>query len=325
MDKIIGLGNALVDVLAPIKDDKILSELALPKGSMTWVEGDKLQRINDYLRKSDAKQVPGGSAGNTIRALAHLGAATGFIGKVGNDAFGDFYRNSLLGNGVDSKLIISSDLPSGVAATFISPDGERTFGDHLGAAATLHADEMSLEMFRGYTYLYIEGYLVQDHDLILRAIEFAKEAGLQVCLDMASYNIVEEEHEFFSLLVNKYVDIVFANEEESYAFTHKAPEEALEEIAGKCSIAVVKVGPHGSLIRKGTETIQVPASAAVKRIDSTGAGDYYAAGFLYGLTRGMPLEHCARIGSLLSEEIIQVVGAELPESTWEKIRKEIEE
>ncbi len=114
----------------------------------------------------------------------------------------NFYRESLLKRGTEANLLLSDTLPSGVASTFISPDGERTFGTYLGAASTLKAEDLSLEMFKGYTYLFIEGYLVQEHDMILRAIELAKEAGLQVCLDMASYNIVAGDHEFFSLLVN---------------------------------------------------------------------------------------------------------------------------
>ena len=133
-------------------------------------------------------------------------------------------------------------------------DGERTFGTYLGAAASLRAEELTLDMFKGYAYLFIEGYLVQDHEMILHAIELAKEAGLQICLDMASYNIVANDLEFFTLLINKYVDIVFANEEEAKAFTGKEPEEALRVIAKKCSIAIVKVGASGSYIRKGRHT-----------------------------------------------------------------------
>ena len=159
----------------------------------------------------------------------------------------------------------------------------------MGAAASLKAEELSLDMFKGYAYLFAEGYLVQDHEMILHAIELAKEAGLQICLDMASYNIVAGDMDFFSLLINKYVDIVFANEEEAKAFTGKEPEEALEIIAKKCSIAIVKVGANGSYIRKGTEEIKVSAIPVKKVMDTTGAGDYFAAGFLYGLTCGYSL------------------------------------
>lgn len=227
--------------------------------------------------------------------------------------------------GIEARLLLSTTLPSGVASTFISPDGERTFGTYLGAAATLKAEDLSLEMFKGYAYLFVEGYLVQDHDMILRAIELAKEAGLQVCLDMASYNIVEEDSDFFSLLINKYVDILFANEEEAKTFTGKEPEEALDIIAKMCSIAIVKLGARGSIIRKGTEEVRVEAVPVGKVADTTGAGDYFAAGFLYGLTCGYSLEKCAKIGSLLSGDVIRVIGTELPEAQWEKIRKEISE
>ena len=325
MDKIIGLGNALVDVLATLEDDTLLEEMGLPKGSMQLIDDAKLQQINTRFSQMKTHQATGGSAGNAILGLACLGAGTGFIGKIGNDHFGDFFRNNLQKNDIEDKLLISDQLPSGVASTFISPDGERTFGTYLGAAASLRAEELTLDMFKGYAYLFIEGYLVQDHEMILHAIELAKEAGLQICLDMASYNIVEEELDFFSLLINKYVDIVFANEEEAKAFTGKEPEEALDIIAKMCSIAIVKLGARGSIIRKGTEEIRVEAVPVEKVVDTTGAGDYYAAGFLYGLTCGYSLEKCARIGSLLSGDVIQVIGAELPEVQWEKIKKEISE
>lgn len=323
MDKIIGLGNALVDVLATLDSDEILAEMELPKGSMTLIDEDKLLKINKYFSRVKTHLATGGSAGNAIRGMAQLGAGTGFIGKVNNDSYGNFYRESLLKRGTEANLLLSDTLPSGVASTFISPDGERTFGTYLGAASTLKAEDLSLEMFKGYTYLFIEGYLVQEHDMILRAIELAKEAGLQVCLDMASYNIVAGDHEFFSLLVNKYVDIVFANEEEAKAFTGKEPEEALDVIAKMCSIAIVKVGARGSLIRKGTEEVRVEAVPVAKVVDTTGAGDFFAAGFLYGLTCGYSLEKCGKIGSILSGEVIQVIGTKLPDSKWEKIKEDI--
>lgn len=325
MDKIIGIGNALVDVLATLGDDQILQEMELPKGSMTLIDEEKLQTINRYFSRMDTHLATGGSAGNAIRGMACLGAATGFIGKVSNDAYGDFYRQSLLDRGTEACLLVTDEYPSGVASTFISGDGERTFGTYLGAASMLTAKDFTLEMFKGYTYLFIEGYLVQDHDMILRAIELAKEAGLQVCLDMASYNIVEADLEFFSLLINKYVDIVFANEEEAKAFTGKEAEEAAGIIAKMCSIAIVKCGAEGSLIRKGTEEVRIAALPVDKVVDTTGAGDCFAAGFLYGLTAGFSLEKCGKIGSILSGNIIRVVGAEMPADWWVRIKQEIAE
>lgn len=324
MDKIIGLGNALVDVLATLNDDAILAEMELPKGSMQLIDDLKLKIINERFSQMDTHLATGGSTGNAILGLACLGAGTGFIGKVGDDTYGRFYKENLQRNGIEGKLL-TCDLPSGVASTFISPDGERTFGTYLGAASTLTAEDLSLDMFKGYTYFLIEGYLVQDHDMILRAIELAKEAGLQVCLDMASYNIVESDLDFFSLLVNRYVDILFANEEEAKAFTGKEPKEALDVMAKMCSIAIVKVGADGSYIRKGTEEIKVKALPIKKVIDTTGAGDYFAAGFLYGLTCGYSLEKCAKIGSILSGNVIQVIGTTIPKKQWDEIKLNINE
>lgn len=323
MDKIIGMGNALVDVLVRIDDDSLLEKLHLPKGSMQLIQEDTLSEIRKYTSGMKIHRSTGGSAGNTVCALAALGANPGFIGKVGQDETGVFFGDILRQRGVNA-LLATCDLPSGIASTFISTDGERTFGTYLGAAATLRAEDLSRKMFAGYNYLYIEGYLLQDHDLMLRAVQLAKEEGLQVCLDMASYNVVEAERDFFDQLIVKYVDIVFANESEALAYTGKAPHEALEEIASKCSIAVVKTGKEGSLVKKGTEVIQLLSCPVDNVLDTTGAGDFYAAGFMYGLTCGYSLEKCVQISTILATAVIQEVGTTLPAKKWDEIKLNIE-
>ena len=323
MDKIIGMGNALVDVLVRIDDDSLLEKLHLPKGSMQLIQEDTLSEIRKYTSGMKIHRSTGGSAGNTVCALAALGANPGFIGKVGQDETGTFVGDTLRQRGVNA-LLTTCDLPSGIASTFISTDGERTFGTYLGAAATLRAEDLSRKMFAGYNYLYIEGYLLQDHDLMLRAVQLAKEEGLQVCLDMASYNVVEAERDFFDQLIVKYVDIVFANESEALAYTGKAPHEALEEIASKCSIAVVKTGKEGSLVKKGTEVIQLLSCPIYNVLDTTGAGDFYAAGFMYGLTCGYSLEKCVQISTILATAVIQEVGTTLPAKKWDEIKLNIE-
>lgn len=323
MDKIIGMGNALVDVLVRIDDDSLLEKLHLPKGSMQLIQEDTLSEIRKYTSGMKIHRSTGGSAGNTVCALAALGANPGFIGKVGQDETGAFFGDTLRQRGVNA-LLATCDLPSGIASTFISTDGERTFGTYLGAAATLRAEDLSRKMFTGYNYLYIEGYLLQDHDLMLRAVQLAKEEGLQVCLDMASYNVVEAERDFFDQLIVKYVDIVFANESEALAYTGKAPHEALEEIASKCSIAVVKTGKEGSLVKKGTEVIQLLSCLVDNVLDTTGAGDFYAAGFMYGLTCGYSLEKCVQISTILATAVIQEVGTTLPAKKWDEIKLNIE-
>lgn len=323
MDKIIGMGNALVDVLVRIDDDSLLEKLHLHKGSMQLIQEDTLSEIRKYTSGMKIHRSTGGSAGNTVCALAALGANPGFIGKVGQDETGAFFGDTLRQRGVNA-LLATCDLPSGIASTFISTDGERTFGTYLGAAATLRAEDLSRKMFAGYNYLYIEGYLLQDHDLMLRAVQLAKEEGLQVCLDMASYNVVEAERDFFDQLIVKYVDIVFANESEALAYTGKTPHEALEEIASKCSIAVVKTGKEGSLVKKGTEVIQLLSCPVDNVLDTTGAGDFYAAGFMYGLTCGYSLEKCVQISTILATAVIQEVGTTLPAKKWDEIKLNIE-
>ncbi len=323
MEKIIGMGNALVDVLVTLQDDSLLGEMNLPKGSMQLIDEGKFLEISERFAAMKTWRTTGGCAGNTMLALANLGVQPGFIGMVGQDEYGDFFKKNGLKNGIHMKLQ-TGDLPTGVASTFVSPDGERTFGTYLGAASCMKPENLTLDLFKDCAYLYIEGYLVQDYDLILRAMQLGKEAGAQICLDMASYNIVAENLEFFDTLVTKYVDIVFANEGEAKAFTGKEGYEAVNEIASKCSIAVVKLGARGACIKKGTECITVEAGSARKILDKTGAGDYYAAGFLYGLLCGYSFEKCADIASILASNVIQVVGTTLSKKKWDEIKLNID-
>ena len=324
MDKIIGMGNALVDVLVSLTDDKMLEELRLPKGSMQLINEDRYLYIKSVFDQLETKRSTGGSSGNMVKALAMLGEKPGFIGKIGPDEMGDFYRSEGERVGIEMKLLMS-EVRSGVASTFISKDGERTFATHLGAAYRMEASDLTPEMFKGYTYLYVEGYLVQNHDLIMRAMQLAKDAGLQVCLDLASYNIVAEDLDFFKLLVNRYVDIVFANEEEAKAFAESNIGQALDIISSLCSIAVIKLGSKGSVIKKGTEVVRLNTKKMDCVMDTTGAGDFYAAGFMFGLMNGYSLEKCGQIGTILATEVIQVIGTSLSDEKWNEIKLNIQQ
>jgi len=323
MDKIIGIGNALVDVLAVLKDEVLLQKMNLPKGSMQLIDDDKLMEIKKVFALIDTSVASGGSAGNAMMALGQLRAEPGFIGKIGTDQYGAFFQQACVGNSVTAELLTSND-PSGIASIFITPDCERTFATCLGAAATLTATDITPALFEGYSYLFVEGYLVQNHAMITKAIETAKAMQLQVCLDLSSYNVIENDLAFFKELIDNHVDIVFANELEATALTGLPPREAVDEIAKNCSIAIVKLGAEGSIIRKGTEKIEVGTEQVSPLIDTTGAGDYYAAGFLYGLTNHFSLRKCALIGGILAAQVIQVAGTTLPPSTWSIIRERID-
>jgi len=322
MKKILGMGNALTDILLQIEHDSILLTLNLPKGSMQLVNDQKSVEISDALSNYAKKMATGGSASNTINGLTRLGATAGFVGKIGKDDIGDFFTNDSLSNGVIPHLLVS-ETASGRCIVLVSPDGERTLCTFLGAACELHPDDLKLEMFQGYDIFHIEGYLVQNHELIRKAVQLAKEAGLQVSIDLASYNVVEENLEFLNDIIKEYVDIVFANEDEARAFTGKEPHEALIHISDHCDIAVVKVGKEGSHIKSGNATVQINPRLA-NCIDTTGAGDLYAAGFLYGLACDYSLEVCGQIGSLVSGNVVEVLGAKMTEEVWVNIHGDIE-
>lgn len=323
MNKIVGIGNALVDVLVRLEDEKLLSELHLPKGGMQLIGEEGTKAVERKLMGRTTQKSTGGSAGNAVLALANLGAQPGFVGKVADDEMGRFFVDNCKATGIDARLIKGNG-HSGVANTFITPDGERTFATALGVASTMAAEDIRSELFLGYQLIHVEGYLVQNHDLMDAICQTAKQMGMKVSLDLASYNVVSADLAYMRSLVQNYVDIVFANEEESAAFTSgKEPAEALEEIASMCEIAVVKLGSKGSSAMRGSEKAVVGAQK-VDVVDTTAAGDFFAGGFLYALTQGRSLEDCLRTGALLSEHVIQVVGTRLSEEAWKGIRLEIE-
>ncbi len=321
--KILGMGNALVDVLMKLNSDESLHKLNLPKGSMQLIDESRRNHIFNVTDGMQRKITAGGSASNTLAALAKMGLHAGFIGKVGNDDYGKFYMEEVSSMGVNAHLI-RKEAPSGTAMALISPDGERTFGTYLGISAELSPEDLSEEIFRPYSYFYVEGYLVQNYELIESAMQIARNMGMKVVIDTASYNIVESNRDFFWKLINEYVDIVFANEEEARALTGLEPEEAVREIASRVEIAVVKVGPKGALIMSGDELVTVPA-IPTELVDATAAGDFYAAGFLYGISHKKSMEQCGHIGTLFASHIIGVVGTRLEDHTWEKIKSKTEE
>lgn len=322
MKRILGIGNALVDALARVEDESILDELNLPKGGMQHVDEARYREISARLATLPTKLRTGGSACNTILALGNLGAKPGVVGKIGDDKNGWFFETSFCEQGITPHLIHDT-VPTGVASTLITPDGQRTFGTFLGAAARLTPEEIREEWFDNYDYLYIEGYLVQNHELIERIVDFARGRGMKIGLDMASYNIVHAEREFFTRLLEK-VDIVFANEEEARAFCEgKSPRAALDELSRYCEVAVVKIGKEGAMARTRDDFVRVPARPVEQVVDTTGAGDFFAAGFLYGHSRGDNLAECVRKATVLAAYVIEVVGTKLSERTWDSVRHEI--
>lgn len=311
---LLGVGNALVDIMISLPDDEPLHQFQLPRGSMTLVDG---VRSGDIYRATHAWQkslTTGGSAANTIHTLASLGGRCGYAGKIGHDELGDVFRGEFATKGVTTHLSYSNS-GTGRVMAMVSPDSERTMATYLGAAGELLPEEFPDALMEPYDYLYVEGYLVQDHRLIETILEKGRKKGLRVVIDLSSYNIVTQNRDFLEHLVTDYVDIVFANEEEALAFTGLPPEEAVTAIGKMCDMAIVKTGKTGSLVCRNNQVTRISALKA-HSIDTTGAGDSYAAGFLFGLTQDLPIEKCGQIASLVAARTVEFMGAKIPDAEW---------
>ena len=321
MKKILGIGSALVDILTQIPNEQILNELNLPKGSMTYVDAQTSVEIGKKIACLGNQMASGGSAANTMSGLAQLGVEAGFLSKIGKDEVGEFFAKQMTETHV-KPLMLKSDTPSGRVQALVTADGERTFATCLGAAAEMCADDIQPELLQGWDIFYVEGYLVANPTMLRKAIETAKAQGMTIAIDLASYNVVEESRDFLLELVNNYVDIVFANEKEAFALTGMEPEAALDYIAERCDIAVVKVGAKGAFVKRGNEIVTIPPMKA-DVVDTTGAGDMWAAGFLAGLVKGENLQKCGMMGAIVAKNIIEVMGAKMDDERWNIIHKAI--
>ena len=324
MKSILGIGNALTDILAVLPDDTLLKEFHLPRGSMQHVDMETGDKIWSALKELGVKYVAGGSAANTITCTSIFGMPSGYIGKIGNDELGNLFKSTMEQFGVNATMLYGTKA-SGRSMVFITgANAERTFASYLGAALEMTPEDLKPEYFEGYDYFHIEGYLVQNQDLISKAVQMAKAAGCKISIDMASYNVVESNEAFLHNLVENYVDIVFANETEAKSFTKLPPKEALEAISKVCEIAVVKIGKEGSMVQAGNE-FHLIESWPANAVDATGAGDTYAAGFLYAHSLGLPLKVCGEIGSIIAAKVVEVVGTKIDVPRWRDAKAEIKE
>ena len=329
--KILGFGSPLVDILINVEDDFIRKNVEGKKGGMELVDISVIDRI---LSKTTAKKAmfPGGSSANTISALAKLGVKTGFLGKIGTDEFGTFYTKNYADIGGDtSRFKKSLDVRTGCCLSMVTPDSERTMRTYLGAANTIVQEDITCEDFKGYTHLLVEGFTLQYlSGAALKALRFAKENSLIVGFDLASFELVKQFRDKLPEILKNYVDIVFCNEEEAMQYTKtNDPKDIFAELGGLCNVVALKIGKNGSVIKSGDIRVNVPAKL-VEAVDTTGAGDIWQAGFLYGyiphkMLTGKLLEEAGGLAAFLSSEVVQVMGASIPENRWEHIRGYIRE
>ena len=317
--RVTGIGSALVDILIN-ESDRFLADLGKEKGGMTLVEDKDIQ---DILSQSDTSPVvvPGGAACNTIVGIGNLGGDARFIGRKGDDAYGRTFETQLLNCNVE-PVISTSKAPTGKVLSIITPDAQRSMFTFLGASTELDPDLIVPDLFKETAISMIEGYLLFNTDLMRAALKAAKTAGSLIALDLASFEVVNAARENLEDIIKGFVDILIANEDEATAYTGYTDEQkAIEKLSQHVTYAVLKVGKRGSYVSYKNRITKIKVQSGNAPKDTTGAGDLWAAGFLYGIAHGFSIEKSGQIASACGYEVCQVMGAQIPEDAWTRIKK----
>jgi sugar/nucleoside kinase (ribokinase family) len=317
---VVGIGNAIVDIIARC-DDGFLSKHDLAKGFMRLIDAEEANRL--YAAMGPAVERSGGSAANTIAGLASFGGKCGFIGRVAADQFGGIFRHDIRSLGVAYETPPASDgAPTARCLILVTPDGERTMNTFLGASVDFTAGDLDTALIEAARIVYLEGYLFDRDDAkaaFREAAQAAKAAGAKVALSLSDAFCVDRHRADFQAFVRDGADIVFANEKEiTSLYEVNSFEEAADAALEDCEMAVLTRSEEGSVIVASGETIEIAAESVPQIVDVTGAGDLYAAGFLYGLTKRAPLAICGQLGSLAAAEVIGHIGAR-PETPLRKL------
>jgi len=307
----VGIGNAIVDVLAHA-DDEFLNTHDLVKGTMTLVDEDQSAAL--YQKMGPAVECSGGSAANTIAGLASLGGRGAFVGKVRDDQLGAIFRHDIQSLGVDfDTLLATGGAPTARCMIFVTPDAQRTMLTYLGACVDLGPGDVDDAAIAAAQVTYLEGYLWDPPEAkkaFLKAAETAHEAGRLVSLNLSDPFCVDRYRDEFLDLVENHIDILFANEEEIMSlYQVETFDAALQDVRAHCRVAALTRSAKGSVVMSDGEIHVIDAEPASQVVDTTGAGDAYAAGFLYGFTRDFDMATCARIGGICAAEVIGHVGA----------------
>ncbi|MGD9972139.1 MAG: adenosine kinase [Desulfatirhabdiaceae bacterium] len=320
---VVGFGSALMDILVS-ESDEFLHQSGIRKGGMSLTDEPELQRVLAKTTRAPII-VPGGSACNTTIGIARLGGRARFVGKRGSGEMGDLFETGLISDGVDPRLRRSPS-KTGRVVSVITPDAQRSMLTFLGAAAEIEPDEIDAACFQDAAIAHIEGYLCHQPDLIRHIHQLALQSGARISLDLASYTVIEAHRPLINELLEKGVDILIANEDEAESFTGAKDEiEAVRIMSRLAPIAVYKMGKRGSLIASGNDIVKIDARGNGDALDTTGAGDLWASGFLYGLANGYSAQQAGKLASWCGYEVCQVVGAKIPEHGWVRIRKSMKD
>lgn len=323
---VVAIGNAMVDILANM-DDAFLTEHNMPKGMMTLIDANSAETIYHHIARNGV-ECSGGSAANTAVGIAALGGKPAFIGKVADDSLGELFRKDITNSGVYfTTPCLENERPTARCMVIVSPDAQRTMNTYLGACSKLSRKDIDEDLIRQTKIVYMEGYLwdrPEAKDALGYAVELAHKYDRKVSLSLSDPFCVNRHRDSFFQLIKGGVDVLFCNEDEIKAlFDTDDPEEAFKQCETLCEIAVITRGAKGAVAVCGTERHEISAEPINKVVDTTGAGDLFAAGFLTGLARGRSVPDCLQMGALAAAEIISHYGARPEISLTDLIAKKV--
>ncbi len=317
--EVITVGAPVIDYVLQVDHD-FVKGLRRGRWGMQEINQD---RLNELLSKANTPPTltPGGSAANTAQGLSKLGHTCGHLGAIGSDANGDYFRKHLEKHTIATRFFVQNS-PTRQVLCLVTPDGRRTFRAVPGADTELTPEQLTAEHFLGAKLVHIEGYSLLNDGLTERAMQLAKEVGAEVSVDLASHEIAKQHWHKILYLVENYVDIIFCNREEITALGMRSPSHGCQVLSELCKIAVLLLGRRGCLVGS-SDSIHAYPSEPVPAVDTTGAGDYFASGFLHGHLNGRPLSECARYGAVLGKAVVQHLGAHIPDEAWPAVFEEL--
>lgn len=316
MNAVLGIGAPIVDHIVLVEEDFVRS-IPGEKGGMELVDQKTFQQLLRATEKQPV-MIAGGSGTNTIKGLANFGHPCSMTGKLGRDEASKLVLESLTKHRI-TPLYLRSNTPTGASLCIITPDNERTLRTYPGAVLEMKGNDLNPDWFQGVSLVHLEGYTLLNEGLAERAMTLAKAAGAKVSFDLASFEIATQFKKKIVHHLVRHVDILFANANETETFTGCAPEKGCDILKDMVDTAVIFLGDQGGWVARGDEKIRYPAFKA-NPLDTTGAGDLFASGFLHGMLSGFSLEECAELGAQTGSAVVEVYGAEIPPELWERIK-----
>ncbi|MCB1181388.1 MAG: adenosine kinase [Chlamydiia bacterium] len=319
MHEILGIGGPILDLVLPVPHEY----LDIIPGKKWGMEPIDFSTLENIILASGATPIAslGGSARNTIQGMVRLGEKCAFLGMIGKDKTAKTYQSLLENEGIIS-LLLESETPSAIVLSIVTPDGERTMRTFQGASIEFRGRHLDPIYFSKTKLVHIEGYALYNEDLVESACRMAQEAGAKISFDLSSFEVVNVFKDKILYFLEEYIDIVFSNDDECMALWGESGEIACDHLANLCEVGLVLMGEKGAWVRKGGHKAHCPAYP-VKPVDTTGAGDLFASGFLHAYLKGLSLEECAHYGAIAGRAVVQIMGAQISEEGWKAIYRKL--